>query len=184
MAKGQMNTNKKTKHTNHIVVNNRDIFDSIHERINAKENGSTVIVPHTCTKSQFLCSGFASILNNKFPMVKQNFDMLSNDAVLGKTQFVEVARNKQYNHTIIVANMISDHNHDSYNSRCVNYAALCYCMNSVKFKIKQLNSDPDIQRTEIHCPRFGVGSSGGNWKFISELIEDIWPNINTYVYRK
>jgi hypothetical protein len=184
MAESKMSINKKIQYTNYISVNNRDIFDSINERINGKENGSTVILPHTCTKSNFLCSGFAGILNEKFPIVKQNFDMLSKDAILGKTQFIEVAKNKQYNHTIIVANMIADHNHDRQHSRYINYAALCYCMNAVKFKVKQLNNDSDTQRTEIHCPKFGIGSAGGNWKFISELIEDIWPNINTYVYRK
>jgi len=186
MAKSKMNVDKKIKHNNHncISVNNRNIFDAIDERINSKENGSTVVVPHACTKSNFLCSGFASILHDKFPILKQNFDMLSKDAVLGKTQFIEVAKNKEYNHTIIIANMISDHDHDRQNVRHINYAALCYCMNAVKFKIKQLNNDPDIQRTEIHCPKFGVGSAGGQWKFIAELIADIWPNINTYVYRK
>jgi len=30
------------------------------------------------------------------------------------------------------------------------------------------------QKAEIHCPQFGSGLAGGNWEFITELIEDIW----------
>lgn len=179
-----MNTShKKLINSDYIFVKNRNIFDSINERIASKENGSTVIVPHTCSKINFNVSGFANILGEKYPMAKENFHMLAKDAILGKTQFIEVARNKDYYHSIIIANMICN-NSSHKNHRCINYAALCYCMNSVKFKVKQLLNDNEIQRVEIHSPKFGTGSSGGNWKFISELIDDIWSNITTYIYSK
>jgi len=184
MAKNQMSTNhKKQIDTSYVFVKNRNIFDSINERIASKENGSTIILPHTCSRINFNVSGFANILSEKYPIAKENFHMLSRDAILGKTQFVEVAKNKDYNHSVIIANMICNNNND-HKHRAINYAALCYCMNSVKFKVKQLLNDNDIQRVEIHAPKFGTGSSGGNWKFISELIDDTWTNITTYIYSK
>jgi hypothetical protein len=39
-------------------------------------------------------------------------------------------------------------------------------------------------RVEIHAPKFGSGLAGGNWLFISDLIDDIWGNINTFIYIK
>jgi hypothetical protein len=35
---------------------------------------------------------------------------------------------------------------------------------------------------EIHCPKFGSGIAGGNWNFISDLIQDIWGSYDVFVY--
>jgi hypothetical protein len=35
---------------------------------------------------------------------------------------------------------------------------------------------------EIHAPKFGSGLAGGNWNFISDLIEDIWSKHTVYIY--
>lgn len=184
MAKNPMSTShKKQIYSGYIFVKNREIFNSINERIEGKENGSTVIVPHACSRINFNVSGFANILSEEYPIAQQNFNMLARDAILGKTQFVEVAKNKDYNHSIIIANMICN-SHNDKNHRAVNYAALCYCMNSIKFKTMQLSNDNEIQKVEIHAPKFATGSSGGNWRFISELINDTWSNITTYIYNK
>jgi hypothetical protein len=38
------------------------------------------------------------------------------------------------------------------------------------------------EKVEIHCPKFGSGLAGGNWDFISNLIEDIWSKYHVTVY--
>ena len=37
---------------------------------------------------------------------------------------------------------------------------------------------------QIHAPKFGSGLAGGNLNFIADLIDDIWGNIETYIYHK
>ena len=38
------------------------------------------------------------------------------------------------------------------------------------------------QKVGIHCPKFGSGLAGGNWNFITNLIEDIWTSQKDFVY--
>ena len=42
-----------------------------------------------------------------------------------------------------------------------------------------LNKSENI---EIHCPKFGSGLAGGNWNFISDLIDDVWGRYNVTVH--
>jgi hypothetical protein len=48
-------------------------------------------------------------------------------------------------------------------------------------KYIQNNFDKD-SRVQIHAPKFGCGLAGGNWNFISELINDIWGKFFVTVY--
>jgi hypothetical protein len=70
------------------------------------------------------------------------------------------------------------------NIRPLNYFALIKAMNSINMYIKT-KLDPS-EKIEIHCPKFGSGLAGGNWKFIENLIEDIWPAyfVSVYEYNK
>ena len=52
--------------------------------------------------------------------------------------------------------------------------------NYIKQYIKQ-NFDQD-HNVQIHAPKFGSGLAGGNWNFISCLIEDIWDGIPVFIY--
>jgi len=38
------------------------------------------------------------------------------------------------------------------------------------------------ENVEIHCPKFGSGLSGGDWNFISDLIDDIWGKYTVFIY--
>ena len=68
------------------------------------------------------------------------------------------------------------------NYRPLNYLALVKCMNQINMFIsKNFNNDT---RVEIHAPRFGCGLAGGNWNFISDLIDDIWTNKSVVIYLK
>ena len=59
-------------------------------------------------------------------------------------------------------------------------------MSTVKYHVKELlvSSNNEINRIEIHAPKFGTGSAGGDWKIIKQLIEDSWSNINTFIYSR
>lgn len=158
-----------------------DIFDSIKQRTLSKELGSTVIVPHVCNNVGVFGAGFAAAVRNRFPVVATNFELLGKQNKLGYVQYISVFKEPSYGHEIIFANMIAQNGIISYkNKRPLNYEFLVKCMIDVRNHIKTLDKDC----IEIHCPQFGSGLAGGNWEFISMLIDDIWKSISVNVYKK
>lgn len=179
-----MNTRTKNTNINYSLVNKYDIFDAVQKRISADENGSTVIVPHVCNNLNLFNAGFAKSVASHYPIVKENYHMFCKKSSFGQTQFVETAKNSKYGHKLIFANMIAQNGiKNPKNQRPLNYAALVYSMNSVKNYIKNFEKTNDAGRVEIHCPKFGCGLSGGDWRIVSELIRDIWFDVKSiYVY--
>lgn len=163
------------------TTNKINILDAALNRISDKKNPATVIVPHVCSNAGYNDSGFAKVIANKFPLVKENFDMLGKKKILGKIQNIVVSNNKVCNTSLIVSNMIAQAGLKSVkNPRPINYGALTLCMYDIRNFILQ-NKQSDI-KIEIHSPKFGTGLSGGNWNFIEELIQDIWSGMDTFIY--
>jgi hypothetical protein len=174
-----MSTKLQNKQSFYTIYD--DIFNHNYLDIN---NGYTKIVPHVCNNMDLFGSGFAGLLSQKYPIVKQNYHLLGKSFLAknpGYTQSVIVEQNRQHGSKLIISNMIAqDGVISSSNKRPLNYVSLCKSMVGVKQYIKQ-NFDMD-QKVEIHSPKFGSGLAGGNWNFISLLIEDIWGDIPVYVY--
>jgi hypothetical protein len=162
-----------------------DVLNSVEKIVYAENNGSSVIVPHVCNNVNAFGAGFADAVSSRYPIVKQNYHLLGTNFLkynLGYVQYVEVLRDKTYNHKLIFANMISQNGLISEkNPRPLNYYALVKCMSSVSHYIN-VNFDSD-QKVQIHCPKFGCGLAGGNWNFIQDLIHDIWNKTDTFVYQ-
>lgn len=172
---------QNTKNNSYTLIKNQDILDLAIDRTST----STILVPHVCNNVNAFGAGFAGYIASRYPHVKENFHLLGNKAKLGYVQFVDIFHNKSTDNKVIVANMISQNgliSHD--NRRPLNYFSLCSCMSLVRNSIKDLiNKDPSTT-IEIHAPKFGSGLAGGDWKFITNLIEDIWINIPIYIYIK
>lgn len=168
-----------TKHNTATI--NIDLLDSAKQRLSDSTNNATVIVPHVCNNINLFGAGFASYLANRYPIVKENFHMLGNQAKLGNVQYVKILKDKMYHNELIVANMIAQNKTISpSNKRPLNYEALVRCMTNIRnHALDFKNNDINI---EIHCPKFGSGLAGGNWLFINNLIEDIWSGIPVFVY--
>jgi len=151
------------------------IYGDIFEYIEKNERDVDIIVPHVCSTSGKFNTGFAAALSKKFPEVKLNYEILHAHK-LGENQKVK-SNGKMF------INMICQ-NGEPYknNPRPLNYFCLVKCMADVRHFIKNNYKDADIRRCQIHCPKFGVGSSGGNWNFISDLIEDVWADLDVFVY--
>jgi len=67
------------------------------------------------------------------------------------------------------------------NPRPLNYAYLTKSMLEVKrFILKNFNSENPV---EIHCPKFGSGLAGGEWRFIENLVEDIWASFRVVIHQ-
>jgi len=161
-----------------VRVVNDEIFSTATQTVEAGNLGSTIIIPHVCNNVRGFGSGFALSVLNKYPEVAQNFDMISKPT-LGYVQYVPVLRAKLHNHSLVFANMIAQNGIiGNKNPRPLNYEALINCMVNVRTYINSTALD----KVEIHCPKFGSGLAGGNWAFISDLIDDIWKNISVVVY--
>lgn len=186
MGKNSQMKIKIKNNISNVIMSNQNIFTAIKDRINDKNLGATVIVPHCCNNNDVFSGLFAKKIVSEYPIVEGNFHMYSQVSALGKTQFVPVDTNKEYGHRIFFANMIcQDRTGPAKKKRSLNYAALCFCMSSVKYHFKELMmSDNEVSKVEIHAPKFGVGSAGGDWRIIQQLIEDSWKGIDTFIYNR
>jgi hypothetical protein len=151
------------------------IYGEIFSNIEKLSKNTDIIIPHVCNNNGKFDSGFASILAKKHPEVKINYELLHNYK-LGDNQKVKLGNR-------IFINMICQNGYiQKNNPRPLNYFNLVKCMADVKHFIKNNYSDSEIKTFQIHCPKFGTGSSGGNWNFISDLIEDVWGDLDVFVY--
>lgn len=178
-------TTNRNKYYPYNLIKNNNIFQVIESRIKSGHSGATVVVPHVCNNVNAFGAGFAGQVAKLYPEVKANFHLLGSKSKLGTTQFVISKIDNHYKHSIIFANMIAQNGLISNkNTRPLNYYALGHCMNDVKLYIKNLKIHNENNPVEIHAPKFGSGLAGGNWNFISDLIEDIWSEFTVYIYSK
>jgi hypothetical protein len=176
----------KTHKTNYILLND-DIFSSIKKRINAGNNGATIFVPHVCNNVDVFGAGFAAQVGENYPEVKANYHLLGKNFLrnnLGHSQIVKVYEDKKYRHKLFFVNMIAQNGiKNPKNHRPLHYGALVKSMTLLSQYIhNNTGYSQKTEKIEIHCPKFGSGLSGGNWSFISDLIEDLWRPYNVFVY--
>lgn len=175
------------KNKSSFVYSNNNLFEIAMNRVTATHNGATVIVPHVCNNIDTFGAGFAAQVAKYFPIVKENYHLLGKNFLknnLGHSQFIDVYENKQYKHKLIFVNMISQNGiRSNTNPRPLNYAALCKAMVSVSSYIR-MNTEwlQKNQYVEIHAPKFGSGLAGGNWNFISDIIDDVWSKFFVTIY--
>ena len=176
----------KTNRNNYILTNN-DLFESIEKRISADHMGSTIFVPHVCNNIDLFGAGFAGQVADHYPDVKTNYHLLGKTFLknnLGHSQVLKVKEDSKYRHKLYFVNMIAQNGtRNNSNNRPLNYAALVKSMITVSSFIQNntgfINKSENI---EIHAPKFGSGLAGGNWNFISDLIDDIWGRYTVYIY--
>jgi len=167
-----------------IIHINGNLFDYAPSYIKQGNNGSSVIIPHVCNNIDAFGAGFAAAVTKHYPVAKENYHLLGLNFLkknLGYVQFVEVAKDPHYGHKLIIANMIAQNGIiNNKNPRPLNYFSLCKSMNLVK---QYIQSNFGVEnKVQIHTPKFGCGLAGGDWKFIYNLIEDIWTNLEIFIY--
>lgn len=172
------------KQTKKIVCYDKDIFSSIKQRIEAQDKGATVFVPHVCNNIDLFGAGFAAAVASHYPEVKTNYHLLGKNFLsnnFGYSQILMVDEEPKYRHKLFFVNMIAQNGVKGYNNpRPLNYFALSQSMYKLSHFIhKNFNNINDV---EIHCPKFGSGLAGGNWEFISDLIDDIWAKFFVMIY--
>jgi hypothetical protein len=179
-----MNTKINSTFNHYSLVKDKNIFEHITMRVRGAKNGATVIVPHVCNNVNAFGAGFAGQVAEKFPIVKVNFHLLGSKARLGHTQFVNTHIEPNYKHAITFANMIAQNKTiGPKNPRPLNYGSLVTCMYEIKSYIHSFKKNNEDQKIEIHAPKFGCGLAGGQWDFVSELINDIWNDVPVFIYQ-
>lgn len=175
------NTAQEAQHSFFTIK--ADLFLTL-DNIISTNLSTTIIVPHVCNNIDTFGGGFTSGIAKHYPIVQDNYHLLGPSFLkknLGYTQFISAREHKKNNSQIIFANMIAQNGIISHkNKRPLNYLALCRSMLSV-YKYTQEKVDKD-QTIQIHAPKFGSGLAGGNWNFISYLIDDIWSSLPVYIY--
>jgi hypothetical protein len=174
-----------------MTYSNHDIFEIIQNRVSAGNNGATVFVPHVCNNIDLFGAGFAAQVAVKFPSVKADYHMLGKNFLkhnLGYAQILKVYEDSKFRHKLYIVNMIAQNGvRGGNNSRPLHYGALVKSMNQLNQYIA-MNTEfvNKTENIEIHAPKFGSGLAGGNWNFISDLIEDIWGKffVTIYNYKK
>jgi hypothetical protein len=127
---------------------------------NIPEN-EMVFLPHVCNDQKAWGQGFVGPLGKNYPVAKNNY-LNSKSIVLGHTQFIPVSNN------IIVCNMVAQ---TLGGVRPLYYNHLVVCMERVAETIHTFNWD---EKKRIIAPAFGSNLAGGDWNFITELINDCW----------
>ena len=170
-----------------FIYSNKNIFNIIRDRVNSKENGATIFVPHVCNNIDLFDAGFAGQVAKEYPSVKTDYHLLGKNFLqknLGHCQTIKVFEEPQYRHKLYFVNMISQNGVKGFNNqRPLNYLALAQSMNKLA-QIIYMNTGflDKSENIEIHAPKFGSGLAGGNWNFISELISDIWGKFFVTIY--
>jgi hypothetical protein len=180
-----MNTKIGNQHK--YIISNKNIFDTAESRINAEHNGATVLIPHVCNNIDLFGAGFAAAIADRYPESKANYHMLGKNFLrqnLGHAQIIKIKEDPKYKHSLYIVNMIAQNGiRNPSNPRPLNYAALTKSMVQLSHFI-HMNTEFSKQtdKIEIHAPKFGSGLAGGNWNFISDLIDDIWSKFFVTIY--
>lgn len=176
-----------SKNKTNIIFSNRNIFESSISRIKAENAGCTVFIPHVCNNLDVFSAGFAADVAENFPSVKADYHMLGKKFLqsnMGYSQIIKVAEEPKYRHKLYFVNMIAQNGFKNQNNpRPINYFSLARSMNNLSnYIVNNTGFSSGLEKVEIHCPKFGSGLAGGDWNFISMLIEDIWSKYPVIVY--
>lgn len=165
-----------------FVLTKGDIFADSLELVNAKNSGSTIIMPHVCNNIGVFGSGFSGEIDKRFPEVGINFN-LGGKIKLANTQFITVRENPLTKHKLIIANMVAQNGVISpKNRRPLHYPSLIKCMTTISDLCRSMLATE--KKIKIYAPKFGSGLAGGNWNFIADLIDDIWFEYEVMVFTK
>lgn len=159
---------------------NADIFDSVESIINNLPKSTNVFIPNVCPIGNDNISSFSKELYRRFPIIDANLNVTANKKP-GRVCFVDVKTNQKNKSKLIVGNMFCQ-TALSKPKRSLHYGQLVFCMYEIKQKLLEIQKNNPDFTTEIHCPKFGVGITGGNWNFISDLIIDIWGDFTVVAY--
>lgn len=157
-------------------VKKRNLFDDI-EKVLLNNNSTNILVPFVSSDDLNFSNRFIKASYKRYESFETNFTL--NKPTIGKVDFFNI-KTTAYKNSIIFASMPCHHSRTF--GRKINYGELASCMHQIKNTINRSRSSNDEFKIEIHAPKFGTGISGGDWRIISELINDIWLQFGVTIY--
>jgi len=143
--------------------------DATYPQVKETEN---VIIPHITNNIGAWGAGFVIALSKRWKEPEAMYRELYKSYALGSTMFVQVEKN------ITVANMTAQNDIISNTSRDnppIDYVALEKTLKTVYNKAKLMNAS-------VHMPKIGSGLAGGDWSLIEKIIDEIFADVDVYVY--
>lgn len=171
---------QNTRTVNAISAKKTSVFEAVNEIFRTAPSTS-IIIPNVCSSDISDINGFTRELFKHYPIVQANYELTKKKP--GSIDFIDVKTDKKTRNKIIVANIYCQENRQKQ-IRKIHYGLLVHGMYEIKRYIlayKKNNTDFSI---EIHSPKLGSGSTGANWSFVSELMNDIWDGQKLYVYSR
>lgn len=165
----------RTTIKNTINYYTKDLFDSISEIISNKNQEQDIIIPNISNIDFNTKSRFTIMAEERYPVIANEIQAQKHQ--LGQNLFIKADRIN--NNNIYFCQMFCDRNSRFKN---INYIHLVSCMIGVRSFCSNIKNKED-KHIEIHAPKFGAGKSGGRWSTISDLINDCWQGIPTFIYR-
>lgn len=134
------------------------------DALDPRGTGSRIIAQIVNDKTPNWGAGFARAVRTKYPSVQEEFRkwclMDPDNLTLGKTHVSQVSDD------LYIVNMIAQHGYGDSAKPRIRYAALNSCL-------RHLKEIAVNKGATVHMPRIGTGYAGGNWPFISELIDEM-----------
>lgn len=143
-----------------------------------------VIIAHVCNNHGAWGKGFSYAVSAKWPDPENEYRQAfvkivpGNKTVLGQVQTLPVTDSEGRFSNTYIANMIAQDGFASAEKpKALVYSKLVDCMEQIALQAESMGSS-------IHCPKFGAGLAGGDWKIIEALIQEIWVDagIDVTVY--
>lgn len=143
--------------------------------------GKTNVIMHCCNDIGVWGAGFVLAISEKWPEPEQAYRLWAESKwnfELGRCQLVQVED------STYVANLIGQRGVGFKNGPPIRYEFLKLAMKEIRGKIASrfrlnLLSDSNFA---IHAPRLGCGLAGGNWTCIEEIINEVFSDVDVYIY--
>jgi hypothetical protein len=190
MLQSDMEVSKMNKTCNHKSIAQHkyalikgNIFDIALTAVNNNnQSGATIIIPNICNNIGIFKSSLSDELERVFPEVSANFS-LAGKLKLGYTQNVTVHQNNLTKNRLIISNIVCENGRPSLkNRRPLHYPSLIKCMYQINDLCDTILASD--KKVKIYFTKFGTGLSGGNWNFISDIIDDMWSSYNVNLFIK
>ena len=175
----------------------KEIKGNLFDYIDNTDSDTTIIIPHCVNDLKLAGSGIIVPMFKRFPEAKTEY--FKSNQVLKDTSYAYVGDNSRFEFLprFLICNMCAQTGikskstgpRDKVVEKPGRYAALVHCMEDVKFTMSLFSDLEECRilgiqppKIEIHSPRFCSDRSGLDWKFVRELIEEIWCDYDTYIY--
>ncbi len=125
-------------------------------------NGGKMIVHIVNDQSKRWGRGFGLNISKKWPKLGTNFVKWANldSLTLGTCHIFNASNN------LVIISMITQHGYGKSKKPRIRYSSLATCLEIVAIEAKK-------ESANVHMPRIGTGYAGGDWKIISEMVDDL-----------